>query len=77
MLEYTKGYDLVVYMGYNSHDGDVISAIGITTAEAQEEVRNYLKSAKAHLAPGRGLLNNPFTDPVKRVILNMTGDYNG
>lgn len=60
---------------YKSHDGDIISAIGITTDEARNEVSKYLQSASAHIAPGRGLLNNPFTDPVKRVVLNMTGDY--
>lgn len=60
---------------YKSHDGDVISAIGLSTTEARNEVNKYLNSASAHIAPGRGLLNDPFTEPVKRVILNMTGDY--
>lgn len=55
-------------------DGDTISCIVLYSDEAKKEIRDYLNKAEAHIAPGKGLLNNPYTDPVKRVLFNMTGD---
>lgn len=63
----------VIYNTY-SFDGDTISCIVLCSEDAKEEVRNHLNSAAAYIAAGKGLINNPYTDPVKRVLFNMTGD---
>lgn len=55
-------------------DGDMMGGIVIYSDESIEENKKYLNSASAYLDPGRGLINSPYTEPVERVIYNMTGD---
>ena len=55
-------------------DGDTVSGIALYTEDAIKEIDSYLKSPEAYLKPGGGILNNPYTDPIQRVIFNMTGD---
>lgn len=56
------------------HDGDTVSGIVVYSEDAIAEINIYLNSAKAYIRPGDGLLNSPYTDPINRVIWNMTGD---
>ena len=56
------------------HDGDTSSFNIVYTKDAVEENRKYLNSAKASISTMHGLNNSPSTDPVLRVIKNMTGE---
>lgn len=56
------------------HDGDTTSFNLVYTKDAVEENRKYLNSAKAYISTMHGLNNSPSTDPVLRVIKNMTGE---
>jgi hypothetical protein len=56
------------------HDGDTSSFNIVYTKDAVEENRKYLNSAKAYISTMHGLNNSPSTDPVLRVIKNMTGE---
>lgn len=55
-------------------DGDMISGIVLYTEDSKKEINKYLNTAAAYIRPNDGLLNSPYTDPIDRVIHNMTGD---
>lgn len=55
-------------------DGDMVSGNVLYSEDVKIEIEKYLKSAAAYIRPNDGLLNSPYTDPVERVIYNMTGD---
>ena len=55
-------------------DGDMVSGIVLYTEDSKIEIAKYMQSAAAYINPGDGLLNSPYTDPIDRVIYNMTGD---
>lgn len=55
-------------------DGDTTSGIALYSEDARRENARYLYTKAAVLAPGGGLLNDPYTDPINRVLLNMSGD---
>lgn len=55
-------------------DGDMISGIILYSEDSKKEIETYLNTAAAYIRPNDGLLNSPYTDPIDRVIHNMTGD---
>lgn len=55
-------------------DGDMVSGVVAYSEDSKIDVGRYLNSAAAYIRPNDGLLNSPYTDPVNRVIFNMTGD---
>lgn len=56
------------------HDGDMTSGVVTYSEDAIEEAHKFLSTAKGYIRPGEGLMNSPYTDPINRVIWNMTGD---
>ena len=52
----------------------MVSGNVLYSEDVKIEIEKYLKSAPAYIRPNDGLLNSPYTDPVERVIYNMTGD---
>lgn len=55
-------------------DGDMVSGNVLYSEDARREIAKYVNSAAAYIKPNDGLLNSPYTDPIDRVIYNMTGD---
>lgn len=55
-------------------DGDMVSGVVTYSEDAKEEIKKYLNTAAAYIRPNEGLHNSPYTDPIDRVIHNMTGD---
>lgn len=56
-------------------DGDRMSALILYSDEAIAEINDYVHKALAYIRPEGGLLNSVYTDPIQRVLHNITGDY--
>lgn len=52
----------------------MISGVVLYSEDSKNEIKKYLNTAAAYIRPNDGLLNSPYTDPIDRVIHNMTGD---
>lgn len=52
----------------------MVSGNVLYSEDARREIAKYVNSAAAYIKPNDGLLNSPYTDPIDRVIYNMTGD---
>lgn len=55
-------------------DGDMISNNVVYTKEGMEQIRQYLKSRRAHVDPAGGLRASAAIDTTKLVMYNITGD---